>query len=66
MLSLLVLMASIVLLMKMRRLMDCMVKNTTKVRNIKGYIVASLFNAVSTMGSYYKAEGNHDMPQFIG
>ncbi len=39
-------------------------KNTTKVRNIKGYLMATLFNAASTIGSYYKAEGNHDMPQF--
>ena len=41
-------------------------KNTTKVRNIKGYLMAALFNAGSTMGSYYKAEVNHDMPQFAG
>ena len=44
----------------------CMRKNTTKVRNIKAYLVAALFNAGSTMGSYYKAEVNHDMPQFAG
>lgn len=42
------------------------VKNTTKVRNIKAYLMAALFNAGSTMGSYYKAEVNHDMPQFAG
>ncbi len=28
--------------------------------------MAALFNAGSTMGSYYKAEVNHDMPQFAG
>lgn len=44
----------------------CMGKNTTKVRNIKAYFLAALFNAGSTMGSYYKAEVNHDMPQFVG
>ena len=44
----------------------CMGKNTTKVRNIKAYLLAALFNAGSTMGSYYKAEVNHDMPQFTG
>ena len=44
----------------------CMGKNTTKVRNIKAYLMAALFNAGSTMGSYYKAEVNHDMPQFAG
>lgn len=44
--------------------MACIGKNTTKVRNIKGYMMAALFNAGSTIGSYYKAEVNHDMPQF--
>ncbi len=45
---------------------NCMGKNTTKVRNIKSYLLASLFNAGSTISSYYKAEVNHDMPQFAG
>ena len=45
---------------------DCLGKNTTKVRNIKSYILASLFNAGSTISSYYRAEVNHDMPQFVG
>ena len=44
----------------------CLGKNTTKVRNIKSYLLASLFNAGSTISSYYKAEVNHDMPQFAG
>lgn len=46
--------------------MDCLGKNTTKVRNIKSYLLASLFNAGSTISGYYKAEVNHDMPQFAG
>ncbi len=46
--------------------LGCLGKNTTKVYNIKSYLLASLFNAVSTMNSYYKAEVNHDMPQFAG
>lgn len=46
--------------------MACMGKNTTKVRNIKGYMMATLFNAGSTIGSYYKAEVNYDMPQLAG
>ena len=33
--------------------MDCMRENTTKIRNIKKYLLAVLFNAPSTMGSYY-------------
>lgn len=44
--------------------LECMSKNTTKVRNIKQYLLATLFNAPSTIGSYYKAEVNHDMPQY--
>ena len=46
--------------------LGCLGKNTTKVYNIKSYLLASLFNAVSTRNSYYKAEVNHDMPQFAG
>lgn len=46
--------------------MDCLGKNTTKVRNIKSYLLASLFNAWSTISGYYKAEVNHDMPQYAG
>ena len=45
---------------------NCLGKNTTKVRNIKSYLLASLFNAGSTISSYYRAEINHDMPQYAG
>ena len=44
--------------------LDCLGKNTTKVKNIKKYLLAALFNAPTTMDGYYKAEVNHDMPQF--
>jgi hypothetical protein len=40
---------------------DCLKQNTTYVRNIKKYMLASLFNAPSTIGSYYSALVNHDM-----
>ena len=40
---------------------ECLDKNTTEVRNIKKYLLATLFNAPNTMGSYYKAQVNHDM-----
>ena len=43
---------------------ECLDKNTTEVRNIKKYLLATLFNAPSTMGSYYKAQVNHDMYGF--
>lgn len=44
--------------------LDCMKKNTSKVKNIKKYLLAALFNASTTMGSYYQAEVNHDFPQY--
>ena len=44
--------------------LDMLRSNTTKVRNIKKYILASLFNAPTTIESYYKAEVNHDFPQY--
>ena len=47
--------------MHVEYVMDCMQSNTTKVRNIKKYMLAALFNAPSTMPSYYRAETNHDM-----
>lgn len=44
--------------------LDCMRSNTTKVKNIKKYLLAALFNATTTMGSYYQAAVNHDYPQY--
>lgn len=44
--------------------MGCMRSNTTKVKNIKKYLLTVLFNAPTTIGSYYQAEVNHDMPQY--
>ena len=35
-------------------------RNTTKIRNIKQYLKAVLFNAPSTIDSYYTALVNHD------
>lgn len=43
---------------------DCFKANTTKVHNIKKYLLATLFNAPTTMSGYYQAEVNHDFPQF--
>ena len=40
---------------------DCLDNNTTKVRNIKSYLLAALYNAPATMDSYYRAEVNHDL-----
>lgn len=40
---------------------ECLKKNTTYVRNIKRYLLATLFNAPSTIDSYYAALVNHDL-----
>ncbi|MDO5337176.1 MAG: DUF6017 domain-containing protein, partial [Eubacteriales bacterium] len=42
---------------------ECLKKNTTKVKNIKKYMLATLFNASATIDGYYMAEVNHDMKQ---
>ena len=44
-----------------RFVLDCMHQNTTKIRNIKKYLLAVLFNAPNTIDSYYTALVNHDM-----
>ena len=44
-----------------RFVLDCMQENTTKIRNIKQYMKAALFNAPSTIGSYYTSLVSHNM-----
>ena len=41
--------------------LDSLNKNTTKVRNIRSYIITALYNAPSTIYGYYTALVNHDM-----
>ena len=41
--------------------MMCMDNNTTKIHNIRKYLLAALFNAPSTIDSYYMSLVNHDM-----
>ncbi|MCL2190344.1 MAG: DUF6017 domain-containing protein, partial [Defluviitaleaceae bacterium] len=41
--------------------LDCLKKNTTEIRNIKKYLLAVLFNAPSTIDSYYTSLVSHDM-----
>ena len=40
---------------------DCLKQNTTRIRNIRQYLLTALFNAPSTMNSYYTALVAHDM-----
>ncbi len=44
-----------------RFVMDCLKQNTTRIRNIRQYLLTALFNAPSTMSSYYTALVAHDM-----
>ncbi|MCD7805821.1 MAG: helix-turn-helix domain-containing protein [Lachnospiraceae bacterium] len=44
-----------------RFVLDCMRENTTRIRNIKQYMKAALFNAPSTIGNYYTSLVSHDM-----
>ena len=50
--------------MHLEYVLDRLAANTTKVRNIKKYLLATLFNAPTTINGYYQAEVNHDMPQY--
>lgn len=45
----------------MRYVIRCFQLNTTKIRSIKQYMLAALYNAPATMKSYYQAEVNYDM-----
>ena len=47
--------------MHIRYVMECLEKNTTKVKDIRKYLLASLFNAPATMDGYYRAEVKHDL-----
>lgn len=40
--------------------LECMSENTVKVRNIKAYLLSSLYNAPLTIGNYYAAQVNNE------
>ena len=40
---------------------DCLKDNTTKIRNIKQYLLTTLYNAPTTIGNYYSALVQHDL-----
>ena len=44
-----------------RFVLKCLHENTAKVKNIKQYLLAALFNAPTTMSNYYTSLVNHDM-----
>jgi hypothetical protein len=42
--------------------LDCLEKNISIVKNIKKFLLATLFNAPTTISGYYRAKVNYDMP----
>ena len=40
--------------------LDCLRNTSSDIRNIKAYLLETLFNASATSGNYYKAKVNHD------
>ena len=44
-----------------RFVFDCLNHNTTQVRNIKQYLLTTLYNAPVTMENHYAAQVNHDL-----
>jgi len=45
--------------------MNCIHNTTTKVGNIKAYLLTTLYNATMTIEHYYQAEVGHDMSKII-
>ena len=44
-----------------RFVFDCLKNNTTQVRNIKQYLLTTLYNAPVTIGNHYAAQVTHDL-----
>ncbi len=41
--------------------LECLDENTTQVKNVRRYLLATLFNAPSTINNYYSSRVQHDM-----
>ena len=48
--------------MHIQYVLDCLHENTTYVRDMKQYLLTTLFNAPVTIDSYYRSRVNHDYP----
>ena len=44
-----------------RFVLDCMAENTTKIKNMRQYLLAALYNAPMTLNSYYASLAQHDI-----
>lgn len=47
--------------MHIEYVIDCLQKTTNKIHNIKAYLLTMLYNAPTTINSYYRTEVNYDM-----
>ncbi len=43
--------------------MDCFKKNTTKIHNIKQYLLATIYNSILTIDGYFDALVRHDLSE---
>jgi hypothetical protein len=41
--------------------LECLSQNTTKIRNIRSYLLTALYQAPTTISSYYAARVSHDL-----
>ena len=41
-------------------ILECLKENSTQIRNIKQYLLATLYNAPVTVDSYYSAQVRHE------
>jgi len=46
-----------------RFVMDALKENTTRIRNMRQYLLATLYNAPLTIGNYYRSLVSHDMSE---
>ena len=40
---------------------ECLQKNTTKIKNIRSYLLTALYNSYETLDHYYRSEVNYDL-----
>lgn len=45
----------------MQYILECVLGNTTKIKNIRQYLLTTIYNATQTMESYYTTLVNHDL-----
>ena len=53
-------------LFQMQYVLECLEKNRSDVRNVKKYLIATLYNAPTTIRTYYQQAVNYDMANFGG